>query len=299
MRYALLATFLLATVTVLPSVHAANFGAHTGLAHDIWEDPYFRAGALLADLDHFLPPGEPRTDAAAFSLGLAQRAWNGSRNAWRFATGWYEHVDQDLQFADSVDRIVAAYPSYTETDVRLAFDYWTIRKHPFPTDFDWILSDDEVLGLIQSGLLATDLAGVRASVNQLLHSSNPNNPGLALQMQAANTYGTLYGDRARNMEAEYDRYVRLVTASYVPVLPRIDLTLRTMQGIVSRNGGSPNLRSILEEAVRVEAVRPVDWMTDEIATMGEFISKLPSSGMSLRARLLLEMRGRSIIALLS
>lgn len=199
MRGTPLALLLLAFVALLPPAQAANFGGHVGLAHAIWEDPYFRAGALIPDLDHFLPPGEPRTDDATFALGLAKRAWNGSRNAWRFATGWYEHVDQDLQFADSVDRIVKAHPSYSETDVRLAFDYWTLRKHPFPTDFDWILSDEEVLGLIQGGLVGTDLAGVRSAVNQLLHSTNLSNPGLALQIQAANTYGAFYGEDRKSV----------------------------------------------------------------------------------------------------
>lgn len=299
MRVGPLAAVLLACVAAIPSVEAANFGTHAGLANDLWADPYFRAGALLADVDHFLPPGEPRTDDAAFSLALAQRAWNGSRNAWRFATGWYEQIDQDQQFADSVNRIVARYPAYADADVRLAFDFWTLRRHPFPTNFDWILSDVEVLSLIQGGLVGTDLVGVRAAVDGLLHSSDINNPGLALQVQAANTYGALYQDRVRNMEAEYDRYVRLVTNSYVHVLPRIDLALRTMQGLATRNSASAELRSILQEAAQLEADRPAAWMTSEVATMASFVSELSSSGLPFRARLLLEMRARSIIAILS
>jgi len=278
---------------------AANFGTHTGLANDIWEDPYFSAGALLADVDHWLSPTEPRTDDVAFSSALAARAWNGSRNAWRFATGWYEHVDQDQQFANSRDRILSAYPAYTDVDVRLAFDFWSIWKHPFPTDYDWILGDTEVLSLIQGGLVATDLAGVRAAVNELLHSTNLSNPGLALQIQAANTYGAFYPDRTRNMEAEYDRYVRLVTASYVPVLPRIDLALRTMQAIASKNRAPSDLLAILQEAMRLEAIRPLGWMPQEVATLAVFVAELPSSGLPLRVRLLLEMRAEGIAAMLS
>jgi hypothetical protein len=278
---------------------AANFGAHAGLANDLWADPYFRAGALLADVDHFLPAGEPRTDDLAFALGIAQRAWNGSRNGWRFATGWYEHLDQDQQFADARARVQAVYPAYTDADVRLAFDYWTIRKHPFPTDFNWVLADGEILALIQGGLVATDIAGVRAAVDALLHSGDLNNPGLALQLQAANTYGVFYADRARNMEVEYDRYVRLVTASYVPILPRIDLALRGMHAIAAKNRASSDLLAVLEEAMRLEAVRPSRWMAQEVAMLADFVGELPSSGLPLRTRLLLEMRADAIASMLS
>ena len=298
-RASLAAVVALLALSVAMPAQAANFGAHAGLANDLWADPYFRAGALLADVDHFLPPAEPRTDDLAFSLGLAQRAWDGSRNAWRFATGWYEHLDQDQQFADARDRVLAVYPSYTDADVRLAFDFWTIRKHPFPTNFDWILADDEILTLIQGGLVATDLAGVRAAVDGLLHSLDLNNPGLSLQIQAANTYGALYADRARNMEAEYDRFVRFVTASYVPVLPRIDLALLTMRSIAAKNGAGPDLRATLQDALRLEAVRPSGWMAEEVATLAVFVAELPSSGLPLRVRLLLEMRAEGIAGLLS
>ena len=156
------------------------------------------------------------------------------------------------------------YPSYTDADVRLAFDFWTIRRHPFPTNLDWILADDKILTLIQGGLVATDLAGVRAAVDDLLHSLDLNNPGLSLQIQAANTYGAFYADRVRNMEAEYDRFVRLVTASYVPVLPRIDLALRMMRSIAAKNGAGPDLLTTLQEALRLEAVRPSGWMAQEV-----------------------------------
>jgi len=286
------------TLLAMPA-QAANFGAHSGLANDLWADPYFRGGALLADVDHFLPPGEPRTDDVAFSTGVAQRAWNGSRNAWRFATGWYEHLDQDQQFANSRDWILAVYPAYTDADVRLAFDYWTIRKHPFPTNYDWILADVEVLTLIQGGLVGTDVAGVRVAVDGLLHSTNLSNPGLALQIQAATTYGAFYGDRVRNMEAEYDQFARLVTASYVPVLPRIDLALRTTQAIAAKNGASPELLAILQEAMRLESVRPAGWMAQEVATLAIFVMELPPSGLPFRIRLLLEMRAEGIASMLS
>ena len=298
-RSAAAALAVMAFVLLAVPAQAANFGVHSGLANDIWADPYFRAGALLADVDHWLSPSEPRTDDVAFSSALAARAWNGSRNAWRFATGWYEHLDQDQQFADARDRILTAYPAYTDADVRLAFDYWAIRKHPFPANYDWILADSEVLSLIQGGLVATDLTGVRAAVDALLHSTNLGNPGLALQIQAANTYGAFYPDRVRNMEAEYDWFALLVTASYVPVLPRIDLALRTMQAIASRHRASSDLLAILQEAMRLEAVRPGAWMAQEVATLAAFVAELSSSGLPFRTRLLLEMRAEGIAAMLS
>ena len=291
---------LLVPVLLASAAHGANFGVHAGLADDVWGDPYFRAGALLADVDHWLPPGEPQTDNLAFSLGLVGRAWPGSRNAWRFATGWYEHLDQDQRYGESYARIVAAYPAYTDTDVRLAFDYWTLRKHPFPADFDWVLSDGEVLQLIAGGLTATDAGGVRAAVDGLLHSSDLGNPGLALQITAANTYGFVYADRVANMEAEYDRFYALVTASYVPVLPRIDLALAAMQSMVRRHAKVPEaVLPYLRTAMVLEATRPATWMGLAASALGEFVDALPDAGLPLRICLLLESRAEGVQAILT
>jgi hypothetical protein len=295
-----LAVVLLASIAVTLPAQAANFGVHAGLADDAWADPYFRAGALLADVDHWLPPGEPQTDSLAFSLGLVQRAWPGSRNTWRFATGWYEHLDQDARYGESYARIVAIYPAYTDTDVRLAFDYWTLRKHPFPTDFDWVLGNGEVLQLIAGGLVATDAAGVRAAVDGLLHSSDLGNPGLALQITAANTYGFVYPDRVADMEAEYDRFYGLVTASFVPVLPRIDLALRLMGSIVRRNAKVPEaVLPHLRTAIALEAVRPPNWMALTAAALADFVDALPDAGLPMRARMILEGRADGLAAILT
>jgi len=300
MRSAPLAVLLLASIAVTPLAQAANFGVHAGLADDVWGDPYFRAGALLADVDHWLTPGEPQTDSLAFALSIVQRAWPGSRNAWRFAMGWYEHLDQDARYGESYARIVAAYPTYTDTDVRLAFDSWTLRKHPFPTDFDWVLGDAEVMQLIAGGLVATDAAGVRAAVDSLLHSTDLGNPGLALQISAANAYGLVYPDRVANLEAEYDRFYALVTASYVPVLPRIDLALQTMQSMVRRHAKTPEAAlPHLRAAMTFEAVRPANWMTLTASALAEFVDALPDAGAPLRIRLLLESRAEGIGAILT
>lgn len=299
MRTALVVATAVIFIALAGPAQAANFGTHAGLADDLWGDPYFRAGALLADVDHFLPPGEPQTDSLAFALGIVQRAWPLSRNAWRFATGWYEHLDQDRRFADARGRIVAAYPAYTDTDVRLAFDYWTLQKHPFPADYDWISADDEVLGLIQGGLVATDLAGVRTAVRDLLHSTDLTNPGLALQLDAARAYGAFYPTRVRDMEAEYDRYYALTAAGFVPVLWRLDLILQGMAATVGRYGRDPVLTGLLAAAMDLEANRPAGWMTQEVTTLAAFVDALRSSGLPLRLRLVLGARALGIISYLS
>src|SRR3990172_10922546 len=81
MRGVAVAILAVAFLALLPPAEAANFGAHAGVANGVFVDPYFRAGALLADVDHWLPPTEPQTDALAFAQGLLQRAWLGSPNA--------------------------------------------------------------------------------------------------------------------------------------------------------------------------------------------------------------------------
>jgi len=290
----------LATILLTPAAQAANFGVHAGLADDLWADPYFRAGALLADVDHWLPPGEPQTDSVAFALGVVQRAWPLSRNAWRFATGWYEHLDQDAEFGTSYARIVAAFPAYTVVDVRLAFDYWTVRDHPFPEDYDWILADGEVIQLIAGGLTATDSAGVRGAVDALLHSTDTNEPGLALQLQAARAYGFVYPGRVADMKPEYDAFYARVTAGFVEVLPRIDVRLNAMAAIVNRYAANPTtLLPILQLARNFEALRPTGWMSQETAAMAAFIDALPSAGLPLRTRLLLAERAGAIADLLT
>ena len=296
MRGVAVAVLAVAFLALLPPAQAANFGAHAGVANGVFVDPHFRAGALLADVDHWLPPTEPQTDTIAFAQGLLQRAWLGSRNAWRFVNGWYEHLDADVRFADSAARILAAYPAYTVTDVRLAFDYWTLAKHPFPTDYEWVLSDTEVLALVQGGLVATDLAGVRAAVDQLLHSTNLSAPGLALQLDAARLYGALNPTRVATMQAEYDRFWSAATARFVPPLPRLDVSLRTMAAILSRHAANPlAAMPSLRTAMALEAARPFGWMSQEGTTLAAFIDALPAAGLLPLVRQNLEDRAEAVI----
>jgi hypothetical protein len=296
MRPVPIAVLVLALAAILAPAQAANFGAHAGVANGVFVDPYFRAGALLADVDHWLSPSEPRTDTPAFAQGLQQRAWLGSRNAWRFVNGWYDHLDADVRFTDSAARILAAYPAYTVTDVRLAFDYWTLAKHPFPTDYEWVLADAEVLALVQGGLFATDLAGVRAAVDQLLHSTNLSAPGLALQLDAARLYGILNPTRVAAMEAEFDRFWSAATARFVPPLPRLDISLRAMAAILSRHAANPlAAMPFLRTAMSLEALRPAGWMAQEGATLAAFIDALFAAGLPPFVRQNLEDRAEAVI----
>src|SRR3990170_5152566 len=296
MRIRALAVLAVSVLALLPPAQAANFGTHVGAANATFQNAHFRAGALLADLDHFLPTTEPSTDTFAFTQGVLTRAWTGSRNAWRFADGWYEHVVTDARFVDSVARVLAAYPSYTVVDVRLAFDYWTLTEHPFPMDFEWILNDTEILTLVQGGLVSTDLAGVRAAVDRLLHSTDVNAPGLALQLDAARAYGAFYPDRVANMKAEYGRFWWLATGRFVPPLPRLDIELRVMAALVHRYAANPSaVTGFLQSAMKLEAIRPLNWMQQEAAALGGFIDALPTAGLGANVRWNLEDRAEAVI----
>lgn len=300
MRGAPVLAFAILLLALAPPAQAANFGVHTGLADDLWDHPHFRAGALLADLDHFLPPTEPQTDDLPFALGVVKRAYVGSLDAWAFATGWYEHLDQDARFAAARARILAAYPSYTDADVRLAFDALALRKHPFPEDYDWVLADDEVLRIVQGGLVGTDLAGVRAAVDALLHSTDLANPGLALQLSAARTYASVFPGRVASMEAEYDRYHALVTRSFDLLIMRLPVDLRGMASIVRRFASDgeavlPHLRA----AIALEATRPANWTVLVVAELGAFVNALPYAGLPDFLVRSLALRAAKIVALLT
>ncbi len=234
MRALALAVIALAILALVPTARGANFGAHIGTASGILRDPNFEAGALLADLDHWLPPTEPSTDTLAFAQGVLARAENTSDlGLWLFAEGWFYHLDVDVRFAEAEAAVLAAFP-YTDKDVRLAFDALTLQEHPFPTDFDWVLNDTAILGLVQGGLASTDLAGVRAATDGLLHSTDLSAPGLALQLQAARAYAAFYPDRVANMAAAYDAFWSRTSADFSPWLPRLGIVVRTWSG-----GGRP------------------------------------------------------------
>jgi len=262
---------LLALPALGPPATAANFGAHVGLAQATMRDRYFEAGALLADLDVFLPPTEPQTDNAAFAHGLLDRAWSGSRHAWSLVRGWHEHLDQDARFAVAAAAALAAYPSYTTTDVRLGFDYWTVTKHPFSMDFDFLLADAELQGLIAGGLVSTDAAGVRDAIYQALYGTDVNAPGLFLQVNASKLYGALYPQTMRDLEPFYDAFFAAATAGYRDPFPRLDAMMGCLHGLVVRMpaGLRASIEPLEHQAGWILRVRPTGWIPSGQAVLLE------------------------------
>lgn len=192
----------------------SNSATHGGLAENTLRNDFFVAGAMLADLDHFLPPGVPQTDTPAFSAGLIERAKSGVNNLRYFAMGWLEHLEQDDEYLVSVANIQAVYPSYTANDVRLAFDYLTVTQHPTYVNVTFVSSYDYIVEAIAAGFTNITSAQVRQAIWDFVFSDNIENPGLNLQVQAAQIYAALYPDRVANMASEYDSYYQRTTLTY-------------------------------------------------------------------------------------
>ncbi len=262
---------LLLAPALAPPASAANDGAHVGLAAATLNDRWFAAGALLADIDHFLPPGEPQTDTPAFAHGMLVRSWDGSRAAWSVVRGWVEHLDQDARFDDALVAIARAFPSYTVVQVRLAFDYWTVAKHPFSTDFAFLLADPEIPGLIAGGLVATDAAGVRAAMNSLLYSTDVNAPGLLLQVNASRLFGALYPQVVADLQPYYDAFFAAATAGWRDPFPKVDAILSSLTGLVRRMpaGLRAPLAPLVDDARYLDYARPAGWTAPEVAVLLE------------------------------
>jgi hypothetical protein len=187
-------------------VLGSNSATHGGLAEDTLNNDFFIAGAMLADIDHFLPPGVPQTDSMPFTSGLIDRAKNGTNNLRYFAMGWLEHLDQDNQFIISVANIQAIYPSYTATDVRLAFDYHTITQHPTYVNVTFINGYGEIVDAIAAGFTNISSSQVRTAIWDFVFSESAQNPGLNAQMQLAQLFAVLFPTKVANMASEYDSY---------------------------------------------------------------------------------------------
>ena len=192
----------------------SNSATHGGLAENTLRNDFFVAGAMLADLDHFLPPGVPQTDTPAFTAGLIERAKSGLNNLRYFAMGWLEHLEQDDEYLVSVANIQTVYPSYTANDVRLAFDYLTVTQHPTYVNVTFVNSHDYIVDAIAAGFTNITSAQVRQAIWDFVFSDNIENPGLNLQVQAAQIYAALYPDRVANMASEYDSYYQRTTLTY-------------------------------------------------------------------------------------
>lgn len=209
-----LAFCLLSVSIVSDPVQGGNSATHGGLAENTLRNDFFIAGAMLADIDHFLPPGVPQTDSLAFTSGLIDRAKNGTNNLRYFAMGWLEHLDQDNEFIVSVANIQATYPSYTVTDIRLAFDYLTITQHPTYVNVTFINGYAEIVDAIAAGFTNISSSQVRTAIWDFVFSESGQNPGLNAQMQLAQLFAVLFPDKVANMANEYDSYYQRTIAGH-------------------------------------------------------------------------------------
>lgn len=209
-----LALCLLSVSVISDPVQGGNSATHGGLAESTLRNDFFVAGAMLADLDHFLPPGVPQTDSPAFTAGLIDRAKNGTNNLRYFAMGWLEHLDQDNEFIISVANIQAIYPSYTATDVRLAFDYLTITQYPTYVNVTFINDHAYIVDAVAAGFTNISSSQVKQAIWDFVFSEDAQNPGLNAQVLLAQAYAALFPDRVANMASEYDSYFRRTTLRY-------------------------------------------------------------------------------------
>ncbi len=191
----------------------SNFATHGGLAESTLDNRFFVAGAFLADVGYFLS-GSPASDTPVFANGLIDRAKAGSNDLRYFAMGWYEHLDQDSEFFESVQTIRAVHPEYLTSDVRLAFDYLSITRHPTDVNVTFIMDHAEILEAVRIGFTGVSTEQLRQAIWDFVHSYSAQQPGLLYQMDAAMVYSVIYPERIAEMEAEYESYVTRVTAGY-------------------------------------------------------------------------------------
>ena len=234
-------TFCLLSVSMMSSpILGSNFATHGGLAEDTLNNDFFIAGAMLADIDHFLPPGVPQTDSLAFT--------SGANNLRYFAMGWLEHLDQDNQFVVSVANIQATYPSYTVTDIRLAFDYLTITQHPTYVNVTFINGYAEIVDAIAAGFTNISSSQVGTAIWDFVFSESAQNPGLnaQMQLQLAQLFAVLFPDKVANMASEYDSYYQRTIAGHQnPFLGHF--YNRVVKSMISkmRMGGRPEPKSLV------------------------------------------------------
>ena len=228
---------------IFMEARGANFPTHAGCAEDTNASKYFVAGAMLADLDHFLP-GSFHSDTRAVALKLLSGARLPKERL--FALGWYEHaVDQDPSFSLSVNAIqkqfpkykkvyywkkkrawwgtyyVLAYrsvyvgPKYSLNDIRLAFDYRTLTRHASGVSPLFVARDGDLLDLLAFGLDYTYRKDqIQDAVYKYVFQLSLSDPGLLAQEAAALGYGGTHPGAVRDMGAEYENYYRNVTSGY-------------------------------------------------------------------------------------
>lgn len=169
---------------------------------------------MLADFDKFLPPGVPATDTVSFTWGLIERSRNGSNDLRLFAMGWYEHLDQDKEFYNSVLEIQIHHPDYTDYDIRLGFDYLSITRHPTDVNVTFVMNHTEIVDAIRGGFTNITREQIKQAIWDYVYSESIEKPGLLTQQTAAQIFGILYPVKVFEMEDEYNSYFGKVTDSY-------------------------------------------------------------------------------------
>jgi hypothetical protein len=209
-----LLTLCLFSVSIISSsTLGSNFATHGGLAESTFDNEFFVAGSMLADLDHFLPPGVPQTDSVVFTSGLVARAWSGSLDLRYFAMGWVEHLEQDSEFGKSVANIQAVHPGYTDADIRLGFDYLSINQHPTDVNVTFIMSNTEIVEAIRAGFTNITSVQIQQAIWDYVVSESIQSPGYLAQMQFAQVFAFLYPEKIAGMQDEYNSYAQRVTRS--------------------------------------------------------------------------------------
>jgi len=249
-------TTLLLSVSIIPGpAQGANFATHSGLAQSTLDNDFFVAGAMLADIDKFLPPGVPQTDSFSFTTGLVERARNGTNDLKYFAMGWYEHLEQDTEFSNSVQNIRVVHPEYTDSEIRLGFDYLSMTQHPTDVNVTFIMDNDEIIEAIRSGFTNVTSQQVKQAIWDYVFSESIQAPGLLLQMQAAQAFAALYPDKISEMSNEYNSYSHRVTAHYHnPFFGQFSYDIVRHELLVIGKGR----RNIPEDERRFSALRIVD-----------------------------------------
>lgn len=239
-RFAALGCAALLAAAAGPAA-ASNLNTHAGGAQATHANNYFVAGAILADLNHYLPTSY-QTDTLAIAERMLLHAH--TEKEIEFALGWYEHVDQDGAFGAAIAAVQAhhrstrrrlavswtgspiphpvftwttvdAGPRYSVRDIRLGFDYMTLRAHRSDVLPLFVVADDELLDLISVGLEgAVSRDQIKTAILRSVWQADLTNPGILPQAAAAYVYGTLLRGAIRDMTDEYATYWSATTAGY-------------------------------------------------------------------------------------
>ena len=222
-------------------VAASNSNTHAGGAQAVNDDTYFVAGAVLADLNHWLPLSY-QTDTLAIATRMLEHAATAKER--QFALGWYEHVDQDAAFSVAVSAAQTHHrktkrvlhtawvgspiphpvfswetldvgPLYSIKEIRLAFDAMTLSAHRSTKLPLFLVTDDVILDLVVFGLEgAVSRDQVKTGILRSVFQVSITDPGMIPQAAAAKIYGLLQPGAIHDLSDEYAAYWSTSTASY-------------------------------------------------------------------------------------